>query len=174
MTIDEVVAIRTILMNITKKDKVFNRNTAEPICIRLDNDVMLNGRNMFLLWNDDKGILTYYTSNEKTGTAGVMYGAGEIVYPAIVSFTTYDNIQEMWIPLRFDSFGQSLAVLKADGGFKGVGDFNKEIPIDDDIATKMKQKLFDRVDPSKEDKGDYSREKRKLFGDEDFLPKDGN
>lgn len=171
MTIDEVVTIRTILMNITKKDHVYDTYTSEPICIRLDNDVMLSGRNMFFLWNDEKGILSYYTSNEKTGTGIEMVGTGDIVYPAIVAFTTYDNIQEMWIPLRFDSFGQSLAILKSDGGYVGIGDFNKEIPIDDNIATKMKQKLFDRVDPSKEDPGDFSLQKRRLFGDEEFKPK---
>lgn len=156
MTIEEVKKIRDdLLLKITKEDNVFGQRTAEALCVRLDNDVILNGRNCFLLWNDSDGILAYLTHNEKTGTNGLMVGTGGITYPAILSLTTYDNIQEIWIPLQFDSFGQALAVLKANGNYVGYQEHSKPVPIDDDVATKMKQKLFDSADPSKSYQGSY-------------------
>lgn len=139
-------------MSITKEDKFYGKNTAEPLVVRLDNDVMINGMNSFILWDDDKEIIWYYSTNEKTSTPVEPSGTGDVIYAALLSSSTYENIQEIFIPLRPDSFGQSLAVLKAKTGAHGVGDFAVNIPIDDAMGRKIKQKLFDPLDPRKEDK----------------------
>lgn len=151
MTSEQVIYVRNILLNITKDDKVFGIRTVEPLLIRFDNDVIISGRNAFILWEDSKELLWYYDINDKTGTTQDLYSRGQIVYPAILSVIPYDCIQEITIPLRIDSFGQSLAILKQMTAVTGYKEKGVALPLSDDIARAMKQKLFDQLDPSKQD-----------------------
>ncbi len=156
MTIDEVKYIREICMSIVKKDKLMKNGeyTAEPLCIRLDNDVILDGYSKFFIWDDTKGVLAYYSNNEKTGSPMMMVGTSKPRYAGLIGFSTYDNIQEIFVPLQEESFRQSLALVKQKG-FVGIKEFGKTLPIDDRVGRKIQQAIFDSTNPRKTEFKEY-------------------
>ena len=158
----QVIALRDAFMSILRYSESLKKNIAEPLCIRLDNDVILSGAHKHFIWDDDNEILFYYSTNEK-GTGFEPAGTGRKVYAGMLSASNYDNIQEMWTQLTEESFGQSLAVLKAKfPSAHGVGDGAKVIPIDDSIGGLIKAALFDPLDVNKHSayRNNYAKTKK--------------
>lgn len=158
----QVIALRNAFMSILRYSSSLKKNIAEPLCIRLDNDVILSGAHKHFIWDDDNEILFYYSTNEK-GTGFEPAGTGRKVYAAILSSSTYENIQEMWTQLTEESFGQSLAVIKAKfPSAQGIGDGGKAIPIDDNVGGLIKSALFDPLDVNKHSayRNNYAKTKK--------------
>ena len=158
----QVIAIRDALMSILRYSDRLKKYIAEPLCIRLDNDIILSGAHKHLIWDDDKEILFYYATNEK-GTGFEPAGVGRDVYAGIFAATGYDNIQEMWTQLTEESYGQSLAILKAKfPSAVGIGDEAKVLQIDDNIGGIIKSAIFDPLDVNKHSpyRNNYAKTKK--------------
>lgn len=158
----QVIAIRDALMSILRYSDRLKKYIAEPLCIRCDNDIILSGPHKHLIWDDDKEILFYYATNEK-GTGFEPAGTGRDVYAGIFSAISYDNIQEMWTQITEESYGQSLAILKAKfPSAVGIGDEAKPIQIDDAIGGIIKSAIFDPLDLNKHSpyRNNYAKTKK--------------
>lgn len=158
----QVIALRNAFMSVMRYSDRLGKYIAEPLCIRLDNDVILSGAHKHFIWDDDNEILFFYSTNEK-GSGFEPAGTGRAVYAGILSASTYENIQEMWTQLTEESFGQSLAILKAKfPSAVGIGDEAKKIQIDDNIGGIIKAALFDPLDVNKHSayRNNYAKTKK--------------
>lgn len=141
MEIDTVIAIRKLFKKISQYDASIKARRSANLCIRLDNDVAINSADQNIFWDDNDGICYYYTTNSKPGAKfSAKMGISKPQYPVSLSAFDYGEIQEMFVELNEDSFGQSLAVLKENANIKAIGDFDNIIPLDDKLAAKIYDK----------------------------------
>lgn len=103
-----------IFGKITTYNSKLDKRTRVRLSIRLDNDVIIDTKRHFLLWDDANECCYYLSFNAKqTETVGMM-GDGEISYPAMVGAFGYGEIQEIWSILTKDAFGQACSVINAN------------------------------------------------------------
>ena len=132
------IKIRDTLKKIKYTKTKINKETGEkytqvisvPLLIKLDNEVYIYESKYMVLWDDDNGILWYYTYNNQINNEPVMIGQNRIQMPGMLCSTTYEFIQEIKAILNPDTVLKSLDVLTPD-----VKIYNTETPesLDDDV-----------------------------------------
>lgn len=143
-----VVFLRdTIFKNIKYFNKSNNVRQQPPIVIRLDNDVRIDTSTSPVLW-DDENEIAYFYAQTKIFSAIQPVGTDKIEYKAILSAFDYAEIQEMYINLNNEAFGQSVAVLnKYAPNIKGT--FIEHAGITDDEFRQLWQKFIDSTNTNK-------------------------
>lgn len=150
MELDTVVLLRdTIFKNIKYFNKSIGERIQPPIIIRLDNDVRIDTGTTFVLW-DDTNQVAYYFANTKPFSQVQPIGANSINFPAILSSFSYGEIQEIYMVLNKEAFGQAAAVINAYAP-NARPTFCKDNgqPITEEEYRKMWQKLIDSSDMNK-------------------------
>lgn len=148
MNKETVVLLRdTIFKNIKYFNKTNQTRQQPPIVIRLDNDVRIDTSTNPIFWDDDNEVAYFYAPT-KVFSLVQPIGSDHIEYKAILSAFDYGEIQEMYINLNNEAFGQSVAVLNQYApGAKGT--FLDHAGVTDDEYRQLWQKFIDSSDTNK-------------------------
>ena len=104
----------TIFGKITMYNSKLDKRIRARLSIRLDNDVIIDTKRHFLLWDDANECCYYMSFNSKqTETIGMM-GKENIKFPVMLGAFDYGEIQEIWTILDKDGFGQACTVLNTN------------------------------------------------------------
>lgn len=143
-----VVLLRdTIFKAIKYYNKTYEQRMQPPMVIRLDNDVRIDTSSCAILWDDDNEV-AYYFGSVKQFSQVQSFGTGSIEYKAILGAFDYGEIQEIYMMLNNEAFGQAVAVLNANAP-SAKGTFLEHAGITEDNYRGLWQKYIDALDPNK-------------------------
>lgn len=146
---DSIVFLRdTLYKSIKYFNKAVNARINPPLIIRLDNDVRIDTTQCAVLWDDDKE-MCYYFGSMKPFSQVQAFGADHIEYKAILSSFDYGEIQEMYLCLNNEAFGQAVAAINANASTAKPTFIDQSQPVTEDQYRQLWQKFIDIVDPNK-------------------------
>lgn len=108
---EKVITIRdSVFKHITYYNKTFKCRMNPPMAVRLDNDVIVDLTKDSAIWDDENGICYYFSTNSKYSTFEEI-GRSFVKFPAMLSSFDYEEIQEIFLTLNAEAFGQAVAVI---------------------------------------------------------------
>lgn len=154
----------TIFKNIKYFNKSNKVRQQPPMVIRLDNDVRIDTTSTPVLW-DDENEVAYFYAQTKIFSVIQPVGTDHIEYKVILSAFDYSQIQEMYINLNNEAFGQSVAVLNKYAP-NAKGTFIEHAGINDDEYRQLWQKFIDSTNVGKSNM-EYRIEAKVIFDSND-------
>lgn len=164
---ETVVLIRdTIFKKITYWNKFTQKREPAPMVVRLDNDVAIDSTQSSIIW-DDANQIGYYFGNNSKYNRFIMIGDENVKFPAMLSAFDYAQIQEMFVILNDDAFGQAVAALNAGASGAKPTHQDQSQPVTEDQYKQIWQAYI------KSGNAKYTNDQYKIEAEVAFADKEG-
>lgn len=147
MTKEEVIKAREVLNKIKVKMSD-DKEHAVFMIVRID-DGYVNEAYQAIFWDDDNGLMYYYSYNQLKGNSPYMIGRDKITVPAMISLVSYDYISSINMKLTKDALESSFKALE-EAGVKYRNNDGELNTLDDKKKDALRKYFLELTDPARD------------------------